>query len=90
MTVHRRVVEGAARRSAVQRANDNTLEVVILGLRLLAVFAALSALVSVVAVVWTGDLRWLATLCLEAIVGGVCGWLGFWTFGNDGWRRGPQ
>jgi len=89
--VHRRVTEGVARRSRVQRLNDNTLEYVIFGLRVLAGVSACGLLVAAVALVWTGDLRWLATLVLTIIWSGVFGWLGFWTFGNEGWRRGePQ
>lgn len=86
MTVTRRVTEGEARRSAVQRANDNTLEVVIFGLRGLAMLCAVAALVSVLATIWTADARWAATIAVCVIVGGAAGWLGFWTFGNQGWR----
>jgi hypothetical protein len=87
MTVVRRVSEGEARRSVVQRANDNTLEYVALSLRLLGAGSAAAWLVAVVALIWTADLRWLATLVFLVIVGGVSTWLGFWTFGNEGWRR---
>jgi hypothetical protein len=88
MVVIRRVTEGEARRSAVQRANDGTLEVVILGVRVLAGLFALAVLVSTITLIWTADLRWLATLTFSIIVGGVLGWLGFWFFGNEEWRRG--
>lgn len=89
MVVVRRVTEGEARRSAVQRANDGTLEVVILAVRLLAGLNALAVIVAAVAVIWTADLRWVATLTLTIILGGVFGWLGFWVFGNAEWRDGP-
>lgn len=86
MVVVRRVVEGDARRSAVERANDGTLEYVILAVRLLAGLNALAVIVSALALVWTGNLRWLATLVLTIIWGGVFGWLGFWTWGNAEWK----
>ena len=89
MVLVRRVTEGEARRSAVERANDGTLEVVILAVRLLAGLNALGVLVSAIALVWTGDLRWVATLCLTIIWGAVFGWLGFWTWGNADWRKQP-
>jgi uncharacterized membrane protein YfcA len=87
MVLIRRVTEGEARRSVVERANDGTLEVVILAMRLLAGLNTMGAIVSTLALVWTADLRWLATLCLAVILGGVSGWLGFWTWGNADWRN---
>lgn len=87
MVLIRRVTEGEARRTAVERANDGTLEVVIFAVRLLAGLNGLAAIVSALALVWTADLRWLVTLVLTIIWGGVFGWLGFWTWGNADWRR---
>lgn len=87
----RRVVEGATRRTRVQRVNDNALEYVILGLRMTALVAAFSLPWDVVALIWTADMRWAATAAFAAILGGVCGWIGFYTFGNEGWHReGPH
>jgi fatty acid desaturase len=87
MVLVRRVTEGEARRSAVERANDGTLEVVIFTVRLLAGLNTLAAIVSALALVWTADLRWLVTLVLTIIWGGVFGWLGFWTWGNADWKN---
>lgn len=87
MTVVRRVSEGEARRSVVQRANDNALEILIFGLRLGAALAVLGAIVSAVALIWTADLRWLVTLALDLAIAAGAGWAGFWVFGNEGWRR---
>jgi uncharacterized membrane protein YqjE len=89
-TRYRRVVEGSAQRTVIERANDNTLETVIFGLRLVALWLAVLSLVSVFMTIWTADLRWVATLTASVILGAVAGYLGFWTFGNEGWRRGPQ
>lgn len=89
MTITRRVIEGAARRSRIERANDVTLEWVILALRGLGGVCTLGWLASVVAVIWTADLRWLATMAFLLIVGAAASWLGYWTFGNEEWRHGP-
>jgi hypothetical protein len=88
VTVHRRVVEGATRRTPVQRANDSTLEYVIFGLRLIGAACAVAWLVTVFALIWTADLRWLATMVVLVIVGGVSSWLGFRTFSNEEWTDG--
>lgn len=90
MVLIRRVTEGEARRSVVERANDGTLEVVIFAVRLLAGLNTLAAIVSAFALIWTADLRWLVTLTLTIILGGVFGWLGFWTWGNADWRTDGQ
>jgi hypothetical protein len=87
MVMIRRYVEGAARRTAVERANDSTLEYVIFAVRCLACINVLGVIVSAVALIWTADLRWLATLTLTIIWGGLFGWLGFWMWGNADWRR---
>ena len=90
MVLVRRAVEGVARRSVVERANDGTLEYVIFAARCFACLNVLGVVVSAVALIWTADLRWLATLTLTIIWGGLFGWLGFWTFGNEEWRRGGK
>jgi hypothetical protein len=89
-TVYRRATEGEARRSRVQRFNDNTLEYLIALLRLLGLLGLLLCLGSVFALVWTGSLRWLATMVLALVVGFLAGGLGFLTFGNEGWRHAPD
>jgi hypothetical protein len=83
----RRVTEGVARRTVVQRLNDNALEYAVLALRSLGSVAILGWLVAIVALIWTADLRWLATMVVLVIVGSCSTWLGFWTFGNEGWKR---
>ncbi len=88
MSTVRRTTEGVARRTAVQRLNDNSLEYVILGLRAFGALAALGWLVSLIALIWTADLRWLTTMVVLVVLGGPATWLGFWTFGNEGWVRG--
>jgi hypothetical protein len=86
----RRVTEGAARRSVVERANDGTLEVVIFAVRLFAGLCTLTWVVSTIGLIWTADWRWLWTMTAAIIWGGVSGWLGFWTWGNAEWRsNGP-
>ena len=86
MVVVRRVVEGDARRSAVERFNDGTLEWVIAILRGATVPGAAWVIFSTIMLIWSADLRWLATLVVVLIVTCVTGAAGFWYFGNGDWR----
>lgn len=85
MTTHRQVVQVAEKRKAVQRLNDDTLEYLILGFRAVASISALALLASLVGLIWTWDYRWFLTACVAAVVGMLCGLLGFWQFGNEEW-----
>lgn len=87
-TYQRQTVPEPERRGAVQRFNDRTMEYVIMALRLVSLIATLSGWTpALVAWVWSGDWRWGATLAVLVVVGLGAGYLGFWTFGNEEWRR---
>jgi len=70
-----------------EQFNDRTLELVIALLRIVAMVGTLAALASVVAVIWTGDGRWVTTFGVSFGAGGACGFLGFWYWGNGEWRQ---
>jgi hypothetical protein len=85
---HARLIARPERRTAVERANDQALEYLILFARSLAVLMGLCALLTVGLFVWVLDWRFAVGAALEALVAGGAGWWGWWVKGNEEWRRG--
>ena len=86
MTLHRQINEvPAQRRGLVSRLNDDSLEYVILGLRMLTVLGVLAVIASLAGLIWTWDVRWFLTFCLGFTVTMACGLLGFRYFANEEW-----
>lgn len=83
---HARLVAKAAPRTSIERENDQALEYAIFWTRLGGPVAVLAGVASLVAWIWTGDWRWVATAALAAVVGGVASWWGWWEKGNEEWR----
>jgi L-asparagine transporter-like permease len=89
MTEFTRVRTVPVRRGPVSRFNDDTMEYVIAGARILAALAALAWLAAVVAFIWTSDGRWAVTAGVATIVALAAGWFGFKINANEEWKHGP-
>lgn len=85
MSQHTTVRPASTRRGAVSRFNDNTMEYVIAGARIVTAVAVLGWLASVVGFIWTTDHRWALTTALAVLVQLVAGWFGFKVNGNKEW-----
>jgi hypothetical protein len=88
--MHARMVARPAARTPIERANDHSLEVLILAARATSAATALCLLLSIVGLIWTLDLRWLAVAAVEGGYAAGAGWWGWWVMGNEGWRRGDS
>lgn len=70
---------------------DNSLEIAIAVLRALAISCGVFLPAVVVGGIWAHGVdwwRWLATVAAVILTGAGAGVLGFYTFGNEEWRRG--
>jgi hypothetical protein len=67
---------------------DNSLEIVIAWARLQAVCSLLGAFLGVGYWIWFGDARYGGLAAVAVALAALCGWFGFWLFGNPEWRRG--
>lgn len=67
---------------------DHSLEIVIVLARVTCCLASFAVFPASVAYAWTGDIRWLSTLAICLVVGAAFGFVGFYVFGNEEWRRG--
>lgn len=85
MTEFTKIRPASVRRGAVSRFNDNTMEYVIAGARVLTAVALLGALAALVGLLWTGDPRWAALDALAWFVATGAGWFGFKVNGNKEW-----
>jgi hypothetical protein len=89
-----RAARRTARRDAVRRANDASLEHLIAVLRYGSLFSALLILPAFLAtaLVADQDLAWrlFVAVCVLAGWSGVTGYLGWYHFGNSSWKGGKD
>lgn len=85
MTEFTRVRPASTRRGAVSRFNDNTMEYVIAGARVLTAVAVLGTLAALVGCIWAGGWPWALTSALAILVATAAGWFGFKANGNKEW-----
>jgi len=85
MTEFTRVRPASVRRGAVSRFNDNTMEYVIAGARVLTAVAALGVLAALIGCIWVGGWSWALTGALALLVAAGAGWFGFKVNGNREW-----
>lgn len=81
-----RMLARPAVRTAAERANDQSLEWLILASRVWAVLAAVAFVGALLGALWTLDWRWAVTAVLAGANAGAAGWWGWWIKGNEEWR----
>lgn len=74
-------------RTLAERLNDGSLEMLIAVARVVSIVLFLGLVASAVCFTWTLDGRWIMTLVLCLVFGGLTGWFGFWQYGNAEWKR---
>lgn len=71
-----------------ERFNDRTLEIVIALQRITAILATFVALGAGFVGILLGSSTWLGLGAYSAVLALGAGYLGFWRWGNEEWRRG--
>lgn len=74
-------------RPAVSRWNDQAMEWLIAVLRVGSVIAAMALCFQMVWLAATLQLSGVCPALVEAVIAAVAGYLGWWHFGNEEWRK---